>query len=434
MIKILTKIQSNAALRDGLFYALAGASSALVPLGLIPILTKVLTINEYGFYFLIISSIQIIVPFIGFGASNAVLVRYFTLCPKKFTIYLSSVFRIVVFSGAIFLVFIIIFYKYIDDLFLPGYFYLLFSVLMSLIFSVSLLFTSLYVVSNNSFGYLRVYIVYGFSLFLFTIIFCVVLELGLIGACLGIACSYFTFIISAYKGSQVVKICNSWSTIDARDALLFGYPLMVHSAAVAFIAFSDRFALSIWVGTEDVAIYGVTSQLALISGYFFHSINKVLQPRIYSLLKTDNKLQQSTAISYVYFYCVIVITISIIYALFFPFLISIMAGESYSVPRKVYYFLILGGAFNAMYLGFAHFVFFKGKTFRLSLITLVSAICYFGFFFFFAPTFGMTGVAFSFALTNGIMFLLTVLLARMCTDVNWLDRNLIKLWKLKFFT
>lgn len=431
MAGIVLNSSKRSVFRDTAFYSLAGASSALTPLALMPLLTRTLSIEEYAYYVLISSAVGLLIPFIGFGAVNAVIVRYFSLQESKLKIYLSSVLRVLVCSTMFLSLVALVFRDVVPRFFEPGMSFLLFSIGIAFLSAVALLFASLYVASANSIGYLRAYVAYGLGLFVSTVFFCGFLELGLIGACLGMACGCILFAVSSYFGSKVVKVGRKWSFADARDALGFGLPLMVHSAAIVFISFSDRFAVSKWVGTEAVAAYGVTAQLALIVGYFFHSVNKVIQPRVYSLLKAGGPLNQRVAVSYVYLYCIAVIVLTVLYAVVFPLLVLLLAGESYQIHPKVYCFVILGSAFNSMYLGFTHFIFFRGKTVKLSLVTLVSACSYVGLLLYFSPRYGLSGVAFSFALTNGFMLLLTILLARLSTDIQWLDKSLFFAWRVK---
>jgi O-antigen/teichoic acid export membrane protein len=431
MSKIVNTFGKHSVLRDTALYSLAGASSALTPLALLPLLTRTLSIGEYAYYVLITSAVGFLIPFVGFGAVNAVIVRYFSLQGSQLNIYLSSVFRVLVYSAIFFVLVSLVLRNVVQEFFEPGMLFMLFSIGMAFLSAVALLFASLYIASADSIGYLRAYVAYGLGLFASTILFCGVLKLGLIGACLGMACGYVAFAVTSYWGSKVAKLVRNWSSHDARDAVGFGLPLMIHSVAIVFISFSDRFAVSKWVGTEAVASYGVTAQLALIVGYFFHSVNKVVQPRVYSFLKAGGPLNQRMAISYVYFYCIAVIVLSVLYALAFPFLVLLLAGQSYQVDPAVYSFVILGSAFNSMYLGFTHFIFFKEKTLMLSLTTLASAASYVGFLLYFSPRHGLSGIAFSFAITNGLMLFLTILLARLCTNVKWFDRSLFLSWRIK---
>jgi O-antigen/teichoic acid export membrane protein len=419
--------------RDTAFYSLSGALYALTPLALMPLLTRKLTVEEYGYYILISSAIGILIPFIGFGAANSVIVRYFSLTGSKLSIYLSSVIRIMILSFFFYIFVILALPESLLRLFHPGTQFLLFSACMAFLSSFALLFASLYVASADAIGYLRAYASYGISILVSTVLFCGVLDYGLIGACLGMVCGHATFAIASCVGSKVAYLRREWATADALDAIRLGSPLMIHSAAGVFISFSDRFAVSNWLGAGAVASYGVSAQLALMIGYFFHSVNKVIQPRIYALLKSGNASQERLAISYVYLYCIAVLLIAFMYALIFPMLVLLFAGISFQVPLEVYGFVIVGSSFNAMYLAFSHFVFFRERTLILSLVTFLCAIVYFVALIGLTPRFGLSGVAFSFALVNGLMLLFTVLIARSCTTVRWFDRSLLKCFRLKTF-
>lgn len=420
-----------AVFRDTIFYSLAGVFSALTPLALVPVLTRTLSIHEYAHYVLITSAIGFIIPIMGFGSVNAVVVRYFHLKENDLRIYLSSVVRIL-FSSAVFFVFLtIIFHNFITALFEPGLLFLIFSIGVAFLSALALLFASLYIASADSYGYFRVYFAFGVALFLSTTLFSWGLGLGLMGACIGLLLGYIVFVVFSYRESKLTKLDRSWSAANARDALKFGLPLLVHSVGVAFISLGDRFAVSKWAGTEAVAGYGVTSQLALVVGYFFHAANKAVQPRIFSLLKAGGASNQKLAISFAYLYCFSVLVVAALYALFLPLLVLWLAGDSYRMEVEVYGFVILGSAFNSMYLGFVNFIFFNAKTFKLSLVTTASAASYIGFLLWLAPRYGVSGIAFSYALANGIMLMLTIILASYCTSVKWLDSELFSFSRLK---
>jgi O-antigen/teichoic acid export membrane protein len=417
--------ESRMLFRNTILYSLSGALYALTPLALMPLLTKSLNIDEYAYYVLISSAIGFTIPFIGFGAVNSVIIRYFSLGKSEFNIYLSSVFGVMFFSFICFMLAVLFLPNSIISFFEPGVEFLLFSICMAFLAAISLMFVSLHVASANAMGYLRAYASYGIILFASTVLFCGFYDYGLIGACLGLACGYVAFVIASCLGSKVAKLELKWKYANARDAVQFGSPLMIHSGAVVFISLSDRFAVSNWLGTDAVASYGVTVQLALMVGFFFHSMNKVVQPIIYSLLKSGGDSNQRIAISYAYLYCIAVFIFSSLYLLVFPFLVLWFAGIKYRLPIDVYFFIILGGAFNSMYLVISHFIYFKEKTLILSLITFSCAIAYFAFLLVFTPRYGLSGVAFSFALVNGFMLFLSILLARLCTSVNWFDKSLL---------
>ena len=422
---ITTNKERRVLFRNAILYSLSGALYALTPLALMPLLTRSLTVDEYAFYVLISSAIGIAIPFIGFGAVNAVIIRYFALAKSELNIYLSSVFGVMFFSFIFFITIVLFLPNSTISFFEPGVRFLLFSICMAFLAAISLMFASLYVASANAMGYLRACASYGISLFASTVLFCGFYDYGLIGACLGMACGYVAFAIASCLGSKVANLERKWKFVNARDAVQFGSPLMIHSGAVVFISFSDRFAVSNWLGTDAVASYGVTAQLALMVGFFFSSVNKVVQPRIYSLLKSGEDSDQRIAISYAYLYCIAVIFFSSLYLIVFPFLVLWIAGINYRLQLEVYLFLILGGAFNSMYLVFSHFIYFKEKTLILSLITFLCAIAYFVFLLIFTPRYGLSGVAFSFALVNGCMLFLSILLARRCTFVKWFDKSLL---------
>jgi O-antigen/teichoic acid export membrane protein len=419
-------------LKDTGLFALAGASSVLVPFVLLAILARLLPVADFASYILVLSAIAFITPLIGFGSLNPVGVRFFTRDLRQFHVYLSTVFWIVVASGAVLLLLNGLLIESVPKIFAPGPALLAFAIAIATLAASALLFASVYVASVNAYGYCVAYLCFGFVLFTSTLGFSYIFGLGLLGACLGISCAYLVFVFVAYHGSPLVEVRFTWSRADASDALSFGFPLMFHSVSIGVISQSDRFAISKWVGAEGVAAYGLAAQFGLLLVYFFHSVNKVVQPRIFVLLRSGDTRDQQLAVLYVGVYCMAVVLLGVIQAIAWPIAKHLLLGDSYRVSAMVAMLIVVGGAFNAMYLGLTSFVFFGGRTAMLSLITVAAAIVYLILLNILTPKYGLIGVAFSFAAVNALLATLTALLARRCTKISWLDRAVLSSWRGRF--
>ena len=75
---------------DAVIYGISGSFVAVIPLLLLPYMTRVLTQSEYGLALFFSAIVTMLVPLIGFGSINAISVRYFQLEPKPFASYLWS--------------------------------------------------------------------------------------------------------------------------------------------------------------------------------------------------------------------------------------------------------------------------------------------------------------------------------------------------------
>ena len=73
-----------------LVYGLSGSMVALVPFLLLPFMTRSLSQEEYGVAVFFSAFVAMLLPFMGFGATNAIGVRYFQMPAKSFSSYLWS--------------------------------------------------------------------------------------------------------------------------------------------------------------------------------------------------------------------------------------------------------------------------------------------------------------------------------------------------------
>jgi O-antigen/teichoic acid export membrane protein len=413
---------------DAMFYAASGLVSFAIQICLLLILTRNLSMNDYGIFVIIHAIIYILLPIIGFGATNAPPIRYFTMERDKIIKYTNTVIYLNIIS---YIIIIIISYFILDAQILPGgvvYSYILFAAAMAMIHSTALLFSSFYVVLEKPRSYFYSYSAYAATTIGSTLVFCVYFKGGVIGACLGLSLGHAVFLYATHRGIQIKQHFHAWSSQDARDALQFGWPIMMHSIAVALMTYADRLAISNNYGAQAVASYSATMQLSLIGSLFFHSINKVFQPKVLAQLKLQKTANHRYAISLFYIYCSLVIVSSFVMLIIFPIMSNYILYNDYILGPQIYISIIIGGAFNAVYLGCSNFIFFRGKTFKLCLITLFSAVIHLVALYFVLPNQGIHVAAMSYAVANGVMMLLSLYLASTCTNTPWRDRALILLW------
>ena len=109
------RILGNAAI-----YGMSGSFVALVPLVLLPFMTRALSQADYGAAVFFSSMLIMVLPIIGFGAINAISVRYFQLGKAQFNTYLWSAFVVLAVSVVVILISGFIAFSYVlDDSVIP---------------------------------------------------------------------------------------------------------------------------------------------------------------------------------------------------------------------------------------------------------------------------------------------------------------------------
>lgn len=406
--------------RSALVYTFTNIVNSAIPFLLVPVLTRVLSPEEYGTVAMFNMVVAVLAAFTGLSVHGAVNVRYFQRDSINFYQYVSTCLSIlavstiavyiltsmlgqsiveftkvpvkwihiaVIVSGAQFVIHIRLVIWQVQGF---PWRYGLFQIIQSLL-NVSL---SLWLV-----------LVAGMSW-----------EGRVSGQSIAIIVIFGTAFLSLARGGYLS--CGPSSTY-AKDALKFGVPLIAHGLGGLLISMTDRVMISNMLDVSQTGIYIVALQFGMVLGVLADAFNKAYSPWLFKQLKDNLHDQKIFIVKLTYSYFLIAICLSVILAASAPYIVSTIAGKSFAAASRPLLYIAIGYAFCGMYYMVANYIFYANKTYYLPIITFFSGVVNVLLAYPLIKIDGIEGAAKAFMISNATMFFLTWVLSARSYRMPW---------------
>ncbi|WP_208856770.1 oligosaccharide flippase family protein [Pseudoalteromonas rubra] len=411
-------------IKGSLVYFIANMINALIPFLLLPILTRVLTPEEYGQVAMFSLFITGLSAFVGLNVVGAAARHFYNDDSSHASVrqYNSACLWVLLFST--FLIFIItyIFSGVLSDfLSLPVSW--LYIALMSSFFSFLLQFRlSQWQVRENpvSYGVLQVLCsVLNVGASLYLVLYA---DNGSEGRIAGIA---FSFLVCGLVATFLLykEDLLGFSFLNKaylKDALNFGVPLIPHIFGIFLLTSIDRFVINTELGLAHVGIYLLAYQLSSAISIVFDSLNKALLPWLYRSLSSGCTIIREKIVRRTYLIFISLIFLALLNFVISPIVLLFVAGDEYAEASKIISWLVLGQIFSGMYLFVTNYIFFSKQTAALSVVTICVGAGNLLLLFMLIPKYGLLGAAYAFSISMFFRFLFTWYLAAKKVEMPWL--------------
>lgn len=274
----------KAVLRDSLVYGLASIISKGLVIFLLPLYTRVLSPSDYGAYDLIITLGVLANLIVALEVSQG-LARFWADAAERstrkslastslwFTILMYGLFLAISLSVAPELNhWILGDHRYLDA-FRLGIFFIAVN-------GIYYLLLNQFRWELHSKAYAVVSIAYALLTLLLATIFCLLLNLGLLGVMLAqllaafIACGFSLWLLRR-------TFILAFDTQQLRDMLRFSTPLVPAGLAIFISLYINRLALNYFCSLEDVGHFGISSRIASLAALLILGIQAALTPLVY---------------------------------------------------------------------------------------------------------------------------------------------------------
>lgn len=164
--------------------------------------------------------------------------------------------------------------------------------------------------------------------------------------------------VSAFSLFAIIAVLSMWRSgwlvftlkrTHLRWLLMFGMPIIPHSISGVVIAMSDRIVLAHVAGPAVLGVYAVSAQLAMAMALIVDSVNKAYVPWLYSNLALDQQAIRRKLVRITYLYFVGVLCLAVLLSLVIPPFIGLIAGEAFVEAEKYQAWLFFAGACTGMY-------------------------------------------------------------------------------------
>ncbi len=403
-------------------YSISSIISASIPFLFIPYLTRVFSPHDYGVLSMAVIIINIISPLIGLSANAAIHRKFFDLDKSiDLSRYIGNVFILLFFNFLIFLIIFLLIGKYVSEYTLVPYCWLLLVLLIAVCQFITTILLTIWQVNLKSvkYGILQVFqslLNIGFT-FLFIYIYNLGWQSRILGQLIAVSVTALISLAIIIKYKYVRFIYNK---DDLLDILKFSLPLIPHNLGTLVIGFTDRILITNLINVTETGVYTVAFQIGSVLGLVNAAFINAYVPWLYDKLNLNNFSIKLKIVKLTYFYFLALIIIVLFSIYFLPLILSILLGKAYVSANQFVLWIILGYAFNGMYLMVCGFIFYVRKTKLLSIITVITSIINFPLCYFLLINYGTIGASISMSLIYFISFIATWYLSNKVYEMPWL--------------
>jgi O-antigen/teichoic acid export membrane protein len=406
---------------SALIFTFTNGLSAGIPFLMIPILTRVLSPEDYGKVAIYSVLVTVLGALTGLNVHGAVGIRYFNGDSASFPRYVASCLAILGISTAIVFCAVWLLLPWLTPMTkLPGS-WLLGAVLVSCAQFVIQMQLAIWQFSQQAWRYGSLRLFQAIVDALLSLVLVLLVGLAWRGRLGGIAI--------ATALSAVIALALMWrgrfirfpaSRAYAIHALRFGVPLVPHVVGGMLIALVDRFMISNLLNASSTGIYMVALQIGMVLGLATDSFNRAYAPWLIRSLDSHQPSRDKTIVRYTYVYFASVTLIALLLGALAPSLLGVLVGDKFRSAAPIVVYITMGFAFGGMYYMVANYIFFAGRTASLAAVTMSCGLINVGVCYLLLRRNGVVGAAQAFMAAEALLFVGTWWLANKSRPMPWL--------------
>jgi O-antigen/teichoic acid export membrane protein len=417
-------MKSRSFLSGSGIYLLSNILNAIIPLVLLPVLTRYLSPTEYGKIAMFQTLLGALGAFVGLSVVGAASRKYFDseVSDHELKSFNASCLQILLISGAIVASTIFMLRGKFADWFGLQTNWIMWAIFVSAVSVIINLRLSQWQIRKEAKKYGVLQISQSVLNMLLSLLLVVVALHGAEGR---IAAQVWT--VAIFGLISLVLLNRSgllsflvWRPSYIKEALKFGVPLIPHISGRFLLTSVDRLVINVELGIAEAGTYMVAVQMAGAMRLVFDAVNKAYVPWLFERLRRNDPIEKRRIVINTYLWSCLVLVGTMIAFVIGPKLVTIIAGPQYAQSGSIIGWLVLGEAFGGMYLMVTNYVFYSKRTGLLSLVTIFSGFVNILLLVFMTKHFGIEGAAIAFCIAMALRFALTWLLAQKCHPMPWL--------------
>ncbi len=402
-------------------YLAANLISMGIPFALLPVLTRVLTPEDYGRIAMFGVALSFLSAFIGLSVHGVISVRYFQIEKTEFSKYVLACVLVLMASAAIASTVMLFFGGYLSLYLEVGVWWLQLAIVTTAFAFIANIILALWQANGSAvlFGSFQV-TQSGLNLLL-TFVFIFALGMKWDGRVLAQAISAIFFGLVAL----IILFINGYLTGTRLsravlvDTLRFGLPLMPHVLGGVALSMGDRFVVQSVLDTNSVGIYTSAAQIGLGLSVIYDAYFKSWHPEMLKMLSMKKDMSSMSLVSSVYRTIIICFCIMIIYVIVIWAIYPLLLGEAFAVGRPLMVILAMSSFLSACYYATSIFVFYHNRNELLSINTFLSGGLGVLSSYYLCLHFGLVGVGVGVVLGRFTSFLFTWFCSNMVHPLPW---------------
>ncbi|KLP56115.1 hypothetical protein ABR39_07840 [Enterobacter genomosp. O] len=380
----------------------------------LPLLSRIMSPEDYGRMSLINSAVMILYVFISLNLQNAVINAYMKN-EVDFPVYLGSVLWGLTVAQVLLVALCIYFAVPLGALLSISTYDVYWVVAICILLSYIYIYTSYLQGARLSSSFVKLNIVSKVSevivIFLFAWYLTQDKYLAKVYAQLVISFVLLAYVLRKLKKIAVLKFNVRYFI----SALAFSSPLIIHVLSNALLSQVDRLFIAKMLGEGQAGIYSFAYNIGMCILVVVMAWNSSWQPKLYKFLdsKDNEKIIRIIDIS-----SMLLLIISFLSILFSKQMVEILADHRYRESISVVPVILIGNSLIHIYLSYVNFTFYEKKTIFVSIGTLLAVAINVALNYLLIPIYGIHGAAWATVLAYFMLAFFHYLIATVMLKAN----------------
>jgi O-antigen/teichoic acid export membrane protein len=347
----------------------------LFPLLLLPVLTRYLTPAEYGLLSIYSIFITLYYSLIGMSLSTNISKNYFLLSKEELSKLIGNILIILFLSFFFYLLFTLMVSLFYKSIFSIPSKLLLIIPFISLMIMVNEINTTILRNEQKAYTFGVFEISNNFINVSLTILFLMVFSMGWYSQILGILISgiiFFVISILYMKSKNYITIALDIKII--KNILEISVPLIPHMIGTIIIAMSDRLFIEKMVGLEAVSNYSIGYMFGMILMILTEAFMRAWSPWFYKQLIKPTNDEKLKIVRYIYLYIIFIFIFAFIISFIAKIILPYFVTKYFYGAEEFILWISIGYAIQGVYKIFFPFLVYLNKTSFLAFSTVLAAI------------------------------------------------------------
>jgi len=401
-------------------YTTANVLSSLVPVLMIPIMTRILSPSDYGIVAVFNSAVAYLVVAVGLGVQSTIPIQFYRLAREEVAQLITACFLILAMSFLVVNLATVALWPLVSrySSFSIGWVFMA-SAVAAMQF-VGALRMSVLQAEKRSFDYACLQVFQSIAVPAFSIALIVFADMAWRGRILGAVITGVMMTIVAFVGlRRDGLLVGHTRKHHVTGAVRYGITLLPHVLGGLTIALGDQLLVAMVLGASAAGMFSVALSAASAIQLVTIALNRAWAPWLYENLPAMEYPDKLRVVRFTYTYFVVLALGASCFGVLLPYALKVLVGQAFLPSASLVLILSVGFGFGGMYFAVTNYVFHVGATARLAAVTASSAVIGAILTYALLKRFGLAGAGYGFALSQMILFVNTWRLAQKVCPMPW---------------
>jgi len=409
--------------KDSLIYIFGDTLNKATLFLMLPILTRYLTPDEYGYVSVFTVFVSVLAVFTGLSVHGAINVNYFKQTKEELKVYIGNCIIVLNFSTLIVFFVIFILHSFIIDRLSIGLEWIIIAVILAYGQFLTTINLILWIAEQKPKEYSLYQIAQTLLITGLTLVLVTVYDMSWKGQLIAITVGTLLFSIISF----IFLIKRQYLSFHInkeyiKDALKFGIPLIPHALSGLMKTGADRIIIMSILGATVTGIYAVGYQIGMVIGVLVAAFNKAWAPYLFRVLSSSPNLKDKVKIvQFSYLYFILILMIAVLFTYMSHLILPFFLGDGFEKSSELIIYFAIAFAFDGMYYMVTNYLFFVKKTHILAYVTFATSIFHIILLIYLIKVNGVLGAAQAGVISYGITFLCVWFLAHKHYPMPWIE-------------